>query len=120
MKEQVRIEKRQRRKQRVRKKVYYGTADRLRLSAHRSVKHIYAQIIDDDKGHTIAVASSLDKEIREVNSPKREEAKKVGELLARRSKEKGVEKVVFDRGSHPFSGRIKELAVGAREGGLIF
>ncbi|MDI6751678.1 MAG: 50S ribosomal protein L18 [bacterium] len=112
-------EKRQKRRQRVRKKVY-GTQERLRLSAHKSVKHIYAQIIDDDKGHTLAVASSLDKEIRETNSPKRQEAKKVGELLAKRSKEKGIEKVVFDRGFHPFSGRIKELAIGAKEGGLIF
>ncbi|MBU1262057.1 50S ribosomal protein L18 [bacterium] len=113
------IEKRQRRRKRVKKKVY-GTQDRPRLSAHRSVKHIYAQIIDDDRGYTLAVASSLDKEIKEVSSPKREEAKKVGELLARRSKEKGIEKVVFDRGFHPFSGRIKELAIGAKEGGLIF
>jgi large subunit ribosomal protein L18 len=119
MKEKDKIEKREKRRQRTRKKVY-GTGDRLRLSAHRSVKHIYAQVIDDDRGHTIATSSSLDKEIRSVNSPKKEEAKKVGELLAKRAKEKGVEKVVFDKGSHPFSGRIKELAIGAREGGLIF
>jgi len=119
MKASDKIEKRERRRKRVKKKVY-GTSDRLRLSAHRSVQHIYAQIIDDDKGHTLTAVSSLDKEIREIKSPKRDEAKRVGELLARRAKEKGIEKVVFDRGFHPFSGRIKELAAGAKEGGLVF
>jgi large subunit ribosomal protein L18 len=112
--------KREKRKRRVRGKVS-GTAERPRLSVYRSLKHIYAQIIDDEAERTLVSASSLDKEIRSQRiSPKIECAKKVGELLAKRSIEKGIKKVCFDRRGYRFWGRIKALATSAREGGLSF
>lgn len=117
-------EKRQlrlRRRRRVRKKVR-GTSERPRLSAFRSTKHIYAQIINDMNGRTLVFASTLDKELRD--RPKSDGrisvAKDVGRLLARRALAKGIRKVVFDRGGFLYHGRIEALALGAREEGLEF
>ncbi|MGB9716078.1 MAG: 50S ribosomal protein L18 [Thermodesulfovibrionales bacterium] len=114
-------EGRERRHKRIRKKVF-GTPERLRLSVYRSLNHIYAQIIDDLKGHTLVSASSLDKEFRDNKSHKGniETAKKVGRLLAQRALEKNIRKVVFDRGGYLYHGRIKALADAAREAGLEF
>lgn len=94
----------------------------MRLSVYRSLKHIYAQIIDDIKGYTLVSASSLDKEFKENGSYKGniETAKKVGKLLAERALEKNIKKVVFDRGGYLYHGRIKALAEAAREAGLEF
>ncbi|SHH49996.1 50S ribosomal protein L18 [Thermosipho atlanticus] len=105
----------------IRKKIY-GTADRPRLCVYKSEKHIYAQIIDDDKGHTLTSASTLDKELREVlkKTWNKEAAREVGKLIGKRAIEKGIKKVVFDRGGYRYHGRIKELADGAREAGLEF
>lgn len=106
---------------RVRKKVF-GNEERLRLSVHRSGKHIYAQVINDEKHETVASASSLDKEIRKSlkHGGNCEAAKKVGELVAKNALKKDVKKVAFDRGGHLYHGRIKELAEAAREAGLEF
>ncbi|AJY75286.1 50S ribosomal protein L18 [Paenibacillus beijingensis] len=106
---------------RVRKKIN-GTTERPRLSIFRSSKHIYAQLIDDIQGVTIASASTLDKEIAaEIsNGGNIESARKVGELVAKRAKEKGFENVVFDRGGYLYHGRIQALADAAREAGLQF
>ncbi|TYP67770.1 50S ribosomal protein L18 [Paenibacillus methanolicus] len=105
---------------RVRKKIS-GTAARPRLSVFRSSKHIYAQLIDDVAGVTIAAASTLDKEIAEIgNGGNVEAARKIGELIANRAKAKGVENVVFDRGGYLYHGRIQALADAAREAGLQF
>lgn len=107
-------------KKRRRRKIY-GTAERPRLSVARSLKHIRAQIINDDLGITLVSSSSLDKEIKEMSlKGKKEKAEMVGELIAKRAKEKGITKVVFDRGSFSFTGRIKALGEGARRGGLVF
>lgn len=103
---------------RVRSKIS-GTAECPRLNVFRSSKNIYAQIIDDVKGVTLAAASTLDKEFT-GNGGNKEAARKVGELIAKRAKEKGITEVVFDRGGYIFHGRVKELAEGAREGGLNF
>ncbi|MBZ0212336.1 MAG: 50S ribosomal protein L18 [Nitrospirae bacterium] len=94
-----------------------GAGDRPRLAVFRSLKHIYAQIIDDATGTTLASASSQDKEIGSGN---RDGAKQVGELLAKRAAEKGVKQVVFDRGGFRYHGRVASLAEGARQGGLEF
>lgn len=112
---------RKRRHLRVRKKVF-GTAERPRLSVYRSLKHIYAQIINDEIGHTLVAASSLDPEFRKSGKKGSnvEGAKEVGRILARRALEKGIKKVVFDRGGFKYHGRVKALAEGAREGGLEF
>ncbi|MCI3926348.1 50S ribosomal protein L18 [Paenibacillus sp. TRM 82003] len=105
---------------RVRKKIQ-GTTERPRLNVFRSSKHIYAQLIDDVKGVTIVSASTLDKEIGEVgNGGNVEAAKKVGELVAKRAKDKGYANVVFDRGGYLYHGRIQALADAAREAGLEF
>ena len=96
-----------------------GTAECPRLNVFRSTKNIYAQIIDDVKGVTLAAASSLDKEF-DGNGGNKEAARKVGEMIAKRAAEKGISEVVFDRGGYIFHGRVKELAEGAREGGLKF
>lgn len=105
---------------RVRKKIS-GTNERPRLSVFRSSKHIYAQLIDDVKGVTIASASTLDKELAgNSNGGNVESARKVGELIAKRAKEKGYENVVFDRGGYLYHGRIQALADAAREAGLQF
>ena len=96
-----------------------GTAERPRLDVFRSAKNIYAQVIDDVAGVTLAQASSLDKEIT-GNGGNKEAAKAVGKLVAERAKEKNIVDVVFDRGGNIYHGRVKELAEGAREGGLNF
>ena len=103
---------------RVRKKIS-GTTERPRLDVYRSNAHIYAQIIDDEKGVTLCAASSNEKGFEGIGSNK-EAAKKVGAKIAERAKEKGIETVVFDRGGYIYHGRVSELASGAREGGLKF
>jgi large subunit ribosomal protein L18 len=105
---------RERRRKRIRRKVV-GTAERPRLSVYRSNVHIYAQLIDDHAGHTIAAADS--REAGEAENRK-EAARKVGELIASRAAEAGVEEVVFDRGGNKYHGRVAALAEGARSGGL--
>lgn len=92
------------------------------MALFRSLSHIYAQVIDDGPGHTLATASSLDPEVRgEAESrTKGDVSKQVGALVARRAKEKGITKVVFDRGGYKYHGRVKALADAAREGGLEF
>jgi len=114
----------QRRHRRVRAKVS-GTAERPRLAVHRSLQHIYAQLIDDIAGCTLAAASSNEPDFRarqtdEVKASNVPGAKAVGELLAQRAKAKGIESVVYDRGGYPYHGRVKALADGARTGGLAF
>jgi large subunit ribosomal protein L18 len=106
----------------VRRKVKAAAAGRLRLSVFRSSKQIYAQLIDDVKGVTVASASSVEKTMREgrKNGANIDAAKAVGKLIADRAREKGVKDVVFDRGSYLYHGRIKALADAAREGGLNF
>ena len=118
---QFKKEARLRRKQRVRKKVF-GTPDRPRLSVFRSARHIYAQIIDDSRGLTIVAASSMEKELRDASKSgdKRAVAVEIGKRIAGRAKEKGISKVVFDRGGFMYHGRVKALSDGAREGGLTF
>ena len=106
------------RHKRVRAKIS-GTPERPRLNVFRSETNIYAQIIDDVKGVTLVAASSLDKEFN-GNGGNKEAARKVGEMIAKRAAEKGISQVVFDRGGYIFHGRVKELAEGAREGGLKF
>ena len=103
---------------RVRSKIS-GTAARPRLSVFRSAKHIYAQLIDDVNGTTLAAASSLDKDF-EGTGGNIEGAKKVGELIAKRAQEKNITTVVFDRGGYLYHGRVKELADSARANGLQF
>jgi len=112
---------RQRRHRRVRKQVI-GTGQRPRFNVFRSLKHIYAQVIDDTRGHTLAAVSTLDPEIRDKvkDLAKTEQAKLVGGLLAKRALERGVKEVAFDRGGYKYHGRVKSLAEAAREGGLEF
>lgn len=106
---------------RVRKKIE-GTTERPRLNIFRSSKHMYAQLIDDVKGVTIAAASTQDKELKEAigNGGNVEAASKVGALIAERAKKAGIDKVVFDRGGYLYHGRVKALADAAREAGLEF
>ncbi len=110
---------RARRHFRVRKRVS-GTSDRPRLVVTRSARHIYAQLVDDLAGRTLASASTLDASIREASGDKTARARRVGELLAARAKDVGVSAVVFDRGGNRYHGRIAALADAAREGGLEF
>jgi large subunit ribosomal protein L18 len=115
-------ERRARRKKSVRRKIS-GTAERPRLTVYRSLSHIYAQVIDDAKMHTIVAASSADKDVKakiDAASGKIEESKIVGELLAQRAAAAGVKSVVFDRNGFIYHGRLKALADGAREAGLQF
>lgn len=107
---------RERRRRRVRRKVF-GTPERPRLSVYRSNVHIYAQLIDDEAGHTLAAADS--REVGEAES-RTEAARKVGELVAQRAAEAGITEVVFDRGGNQYHGRVAALADGARSGGLKF
>lgn len=104
------------------RKAMRGTAARPRLSVFRSLKHIYAQIVDDTKGTTLATASTLDLELRtEVKGKKKTAAGElVGQLLAKRAQDKGITSVVFDRGGYKYHGRIKALADAARKAGLQF
>ena len=110
---------RKRRHVRVRKKVK-GTPDCPRLCVFRSLQNIYAQIIDDTKGVTLAEASSLDKSMKGKYCGNKEAAREVGKMVAEKAKAAGVTKVVFDRGGYIYHGRVQELAEGAREGGLEF
>ena len=113
-------QRRKRRHLRVRKKVF-GTPERPRLVVYRSLKHIYAQIIDDTIGHTLVAASSLDKEFpKGKRGSNVEGARIVGELIGKKAIEKGIKKVVFDRGGYKYHGRVKALAEGARAAGLEF
>ena len=109
--------KRIRRHKRVRGKIF-GTAQKPRLCVFRSLKNIYAQVIDDENGKTLASASSLDKEFNQYGGNK-EAAKLVGQAVAKAALEKGITEVVFDRGGYIYHGRVKALAEGAREGGLV-
>ncbi len=114
--------KRQRREKRqisIRKKVH-GTPERPRLAVFRSCKHIYAQVIDDLAGKTLAAASTLSKDYREGEGDKKADAARVGELIAMKCKAKGIVKVVFDRSGYRYHGRVKALAEAARKGGLDF
>ena len=104
---------------RIRRKVR-GSEQRPRLAVFRSLNHIYAQVIDDDKGHTVAAASSAEKKAGIATGGNVAGAKDVGKLIAQRAKDKGVTKVVFDRGGYLYHGRVKALADAAREGGLEF
>jgi large subunit ribosomal protein L18 len=108
---------RARRHLRVRKKVT-GSAVRPRLVVNRSARHMFAQIVDDTAGRTLAAASTLDASIRSADGDKTAKARQVGELLAQRAKDAGIEAVVFDRGGYRYHGRVAALADGAREGGL--
>ena len=110
---------RKRRHIRVRKKVS-GTPVRPRLVVTRSARHVVAQIVDDTRGHTLASASSMEVDFRVVGDDKTAKARKVGQLVAARAKQAGVETVVFDRGGNKYHGRVAALADGAREGGLDF
>ena len=102
---------------RVRKRVS-GSASRPRLVVNRSAKHMFAQIVDDSLGRTLAAASTLDAQIRGGEGDKTARARRVGELLAQRAKDAGISAVVFDRGGYRYHGRVAALADGAREGGL--
>jgi large subunit ribosomal protein L18 len=115
------IQQRQRRKGRVRKRVI-GTPERPRLTVFRSHNNIYAQIIDDSVGRTLVAASSLEKPARQQlpNGGNKAAAQVVGQVLAEKAIKAGIKKVVFDRNGYPFHGRIKELAEAARKGGLEF
>src|SRR2546421_7914175 len=106
-----------RRHERVRKTVA-GTPARPRLAVYRSLTHIYAQVIDDERGHTLAAASSVEKELKGTSGNKSERAKAVGSSVARKAMDAGVTKVVFDRGGNRYHGRVKALADAAREAGL--
>jgi large subunit ribosomal protein L18 len=112
----------ERRKATVRRAIKLAATGRARLSVFRSSKHIYAQVIDDDKGTTLVSASSLEKDVRGSlkTGANVDAAKAVGKLVAQRAIEKGIDSVVFDRGGYLYHGRIKALADAAREGGLKF
>jgi large subunit ribosomal protein L18 len=121
MAEKNRAEARKRRHARVRKNLA-GTVERPRLSVFRSLTEIYAQVIDDQAGRTLVSASSVDHDLRASldGKNKTEQAKLVGQAVAKRAKDKGIAAVVFDRGGFLYTGRVKALADGAREGGLQF
>jgi large subunit ribosomal protein L18 len=121
MAKKTRAEARERRHESVRKHLA-GTPDRPRLNVFRSLAEIYAQVIDDEAGQTLATASTVDHELREQikGLKKTEQAKKVGQLVAKRALDKGIKLVVFDRGGFKYIGRVKALADGAREAGLEF
>lgn len=114
-------EARERRHDRIRQSIH-GTSERPRLNVFRSLHHIYAQVIDDDMGHTLAAASTLDLDLRKEleGMNKSQQATRVGQLIAQRAVAKGLKQVVFDRGGYPYHGRVKALADGARQGGLEF
>ncbi len=121
MTEKSRSESRVRRHARVRKNVS-GTPERPRLNVFRALSQIYVQVIDDEAGHTLVSASTIDGELRAKmeGKNKTEQAKLVGQAIAERAKAKGIQQVVFDRGGYKYIGRVKALADGAREGGLEF
>ena len=121
MAKKTRTEARIRRHERVRKYVT-GTPDKPRLNVFRSLAEIYAQVIDDKAGVTLAAASTIDHDLKEKTKglKKTEQAKLVGELVAKRAKDKGITSVVFDRGGYQYIGRVKALAEAARKAGLEF
>jgi large subunit ribosomal protein L18 len=108
---------RSRRHSRLRKKIE-GTAERPRLVVTRSARHVFVQVVDDSKGHTLASASTLEADLRAFEGDKTAKARKVGELVAERAKSAGIDAVVFDRGGNKYAGRVAAIAEGAREGGL--
>ena len=110
---------RERRHNRLRKRVI-GSSERPRLVVTRSARHVFVQVVDDSKGHTVASASTLEADLRTFAGDKTAKARKVGELVAERAKSAGVEGVVFDRAGNKYHGRVAALADGAREGGLTF
>jgi large subunit ribosomal protein L18 len=112
---------RKKRHRRIRSRLQ-GTAERPRLSVFRSLKHMYAQVIDDTQGRTLAAASTLDEALKGMLAElaKRDEAAKVGQLIAERAKAAGFTKVVFDRSGYLYHGRVQKLADAAREAGLTF
>ena len=115
----IRRESRLRRHRRVRKKVH-GTAERPRLAVYRTNKHFSLQLINDDEGHTLASASSVEAGLRSESGATVDAAKKVGQLVAERAKSAGITKVVFDRGGFAYHGRVAAAAEAAREAGLEF
>lgn len=114
-----REDNRLRRKRRIRKKIT-GTPRRPRLTVFKSNKHTYAQVIDDYQGHTLVSASTVADDLDEEEMTKTEQARKVGELIAERASDEGIEKVVFDRNGFIYHGRLAAVADGARDGGLDF
>ena len=108
---------RSRRHARLRKKIV-GTEARPRLVVTRSARHVFVQLVDDSKGHTVASASTLENDLRTFDGDKTAKARKVGELVAERAKAAGIDTVVFDRGGNKYHGRVAAVADGAREGGL--
>ncbi|MCY3904289.1 MAG: 50S ribosomal protein L18 [Caldilineaceae bacterium] len=121
MAKETRAKMRKRRHKRVRRKVF-GTAARPRLNVFRSLKHTNVQVIDDQAGHTLVSASTLEAGLQEelADKLKVEQAKEVGKVVAARAKDAGIERVVFDRGGYRYHGRVKAVADGSREGGLVF
>jgi large subunit ribosomal protein L18 len=115
-----RIESRLKRKARIRKKLS-GTTERPRLTVYKSLKHVYAQVVDDSSGKTLAYASSLSKELKgKLDGDKKADAKAVGKLIADKCKSANVSLVVFDRNGFPYHGRVAAVADAAREAGLTF
>lgn len=110
----------EKRRQRTRTQIRKNNAGRPRLSVHRTNQHIYAQIIDDVKGATLAAASTLETDLKSAVGSNKDAATSVGKLIAERAKAAGVETVVFDRGGYLYHGRVKALAEAARDGGLNF
>ncbi|MGR0319230.1 50S ribosomal protein L18 [Agromyces sp. GXS1127] len=108
---------RSRRHTRLRKKIV-GTELRPRLVVTRSARHVFVQVVDDSKGHTVASASTMEADLRAFEGDKTAKAKKVGELVAERAKQAGIDAVVFDRGGNKYAGRVAAIADGAREAGL--
>lgn len=118
-----RLKQREKRHRRIRKKIW-GTAERPRLVVYRSLKNIEGQLVDDDAHRTLLGLSTLDPDIRgmetETDNPRIEQARAAGKLLAERAREEGVRSVIFDRGGYQYHGRVQAFAEGAREGGLEF
>ena len=106
-----------RRHSRIRKKIV-GTEARPRLVVTRSARHVFVQVVDDSKGHTVVSASTMESDLRGLDGDKTAKARKVGELVAERAKKAGIDSVVFDRGGSRYAGRVAAIADGAREGGL--
>ncbi len=119
MRTSAKLSRRQNIRYRIRTKIA-GTAQKPRLSVFRSNRDIYVQLIDDDNSATVAAASSRDKDIAAQSGTKSEKSKLVGQAIARKAKDLGIETVVFDRGGNLYHGRVKQVAEGAREGGLVF
>lgn len=115
----LKLVRRERRKKRVRRNIF-GTAEMPRLSVFRSLKHIYAQLVDDDKGHTLLEASTRSPELKDTYGGNKAAATAVGKLLGEKAVAKGVSRIAFDRNGFRFHGRIKALADAAREAGLKF